>query len=144
MSASIYKVVFSGKKESELEKITLTFRNFQTNTKYIIPPSFITELKQKSEEVKNVLYLRNIEEVIKLGNNIDIQTFESYYVVLFSKKEGKKIGFLLGNVKKIGTIIIGLWPFNTEKDDYSRKKIDEILNQLTSNSKNYDTICLIA
>lgn len=144
MNTSSYKVIFSGKKESEREKIVLTFRSVLPEREYNIQPSFIAELKQKSEEVDNVLFFKNIEEVIKLGNNMSIKLYESYSIVLYSKKKGGiKEGLLFGNTKKGKINFIGLWPFNSDKDNFSKEKFASITYQLNSNFNDYDFICLI-
>ncbi|MBN1800087.1 MAG: hypothetical protein JW891_01190, partial [Candidatus Lokiarchaeota archaeon] len=130
MSASNYKVVFSGMKESDSELMTLTFRAIPLDHQIEIAPSFLQKIKEKSEEGNNIIHFRNIKDVIKLGKDENYNTYDGFFVVLYTlKKEEKKEGFLIAKSKKKGTLLVGYWPFNLEILEWVRESFNEFLNR---------------
>ncbi|MFX1418624.1 MAG: hypothetical protein ACFE9N_06865, partial [Promethearchaeota archaeon] len=110
-----------------------------------IPAKFIIELKKKSEKNKQVLNFQNIEEVLIIGNPTFKYSYNYYIVILFTiKSDGKKVGYLIGNVKNLGDIIIGIWPFNISPRDITKEKVLETCNDIIENPNKYSSICLIS
>jgi len=75
-----------------------------------------------------------------VGKESSLLSYNYYFIILFTTKDDKKKGFLIGNEKKSGDILIGTWPFN---DEFSTEKIPEIINNLVKNFNEYKEICLI-
>ena len=63
-------------------------------------------------------------------------------VLYTSLADGKKEGFLVGNLKKLGDILIGIWPFNQENISISSEHFLKQLNLLTDGKK-FKDICVI-
>ncbi|MFW9950157.1 MAG: hypothetical protein ACFFKA_08535 [Candidatus Thorarchaeota archaeon] len=144
MNPIFYKVIFKPLKEYEDNAFSLTFRNVNEQNPIIIPSYYIITLKELSKENKNIINFQNIQEVIKIGENGFNYNFNYYIVLLFTYTENnKKQGFLMGNVKKLGDLLIGVWPFNLEQISYNSDLIIEILNSLI-NKNEFDKICIIS
>ena len=91
----------------------------------------------RKQEVKNPMFI--------IGNPKVDYIYNYYLVLLFSTKlDEKKTGYLIGNIKKLGDIIIGVWPFNTQINDITGQKILETYNDIIKNPGNYSSICLIS
>jgi hypothetical protein len=143
MSSIFYKVIFEGVKEDSSDSYSLIFKDIFSEKQEQISSQFFTTLRVSSQKESNVVHFQNIKEVIKIGNpsiKIDI----NYYIaILYTKvNDGKKEGFLVGNVKNMGDMLIGTWPYNEEnvsnlKDHYLQK-----LDLLTNSSK-FSNICVI-
>ena len=118
MSSIYYKVIFKGTKsdeENEVDPLSLTFKNLISGKYLTIPPQFIIELKKLTERSHNILSIQNIDDVIHIGNSQIQDLFNYYFIVLFTMKESdKKLGYLIGNKKKVGDVLIGIWPFNEQ------------------------------
>ena len=56
--------------------------------------------------------------------------------------DGKKEGFLVGNIKNMGDMLIGEWPYN-EKIESDSKAIYLQKLELFTNSSKFDNICVI-
>jgi hypothetical protein len=144
MNGSIYKVIFKGDQIKETEFLSLTFKNIISERPIHIPADFFSNLKILSEKNQNITNFQNIEEVLRFGETSANYKFNYYIIVLFtSKRNNKKEGFLIGNVKKLGDILIGIWPFNNESYSFSREIILDKLNELFNQYNNFKSICLI-
>ena len=144
MNSVIYKVVFRSYQQFENKNLTLSFKHIDSEKPISIPAKFILELKKISEKNNHIINFQNIEEVLIIGNPTIDHTYNYYIVILYThKSNGKKIGFLIGNVKNLGDIIIGVWPFNRDLKDLSEEIILESYNEMMQNPDNYNTICLI-
>ena len=60
------------------------------------------------------------------------------------KLDEKKKGYLIGNVKKLGDISIGVWPFNTQLKNITHKTIIETYKDIIKNPNTYSSVCLIS
>ncbi len=143
MSSIFYKVIFEGTKEDSSDSYSLTFKDVFSDNQIQISSQFFTTLRVLSQKKSNVVHFQNIKEVIKIGNpSIKIEI--NYYIaILYTRlKDGKKEGFLVGNIKNMGDILIGEWPY--DEDNVSNSK-DLYLQKLDllSNSRKYNNICVI-
>jgi len=136
MSTIFYKVIFKGLKGDSSESYSLTFKNIVQDKPINISSQFFSSLKILSQKQANVINFQNIREVVKVGDSDMKYDFNYYIVVLYtSLSDGKKEGFLVGNLKKLGDILIGIWPFNQENAFLSSEHFLEQLNLLTEGSK---------
>ena len=136
MSTIFYKVIFKGIKGDSSESYSLTFKNIIQEKPIHVPSQFFSRLKLLSQKQTNVINFQNIREVVKIGASRTNYDFNYYIVVLFtSLADGEKEGFLVGNLKKLGDILIGIWPFNKENSSISSEYILNKLNLLTDGSK---------
>jgi hypothetical protein len=144
MNGSIYKVIFKGGQAEETEFLSLTFKNVITEIPIHIPAQVFSKLKKLSETDNALIPIQNIEEVLRFGEGLPSYKFNYYIVVLITNKQNnKKEGFLIGNVKKLGDILIGIWPFNNEFDSFSPAIILNKLNELIEQPSKFKNICLI-
>jgi len=144
MDSIIYKVIFRAHEKFEHKNLTLSFRSLEFKKPISIPAKFTLELKKLSETNQHIISFLNIEEVLIIGNPTIDLTYNYYLVILYTyKSNNKKIGYLIGNVKNLGDIIIGVWPFNRDLKDLSEGIILESYNDMMQNPGNYNTICLI-
>ena len=144
MDSNIYKVIFKGLQNAESKKLTLSFKDIISDTPLKIPSQFILELKRLSEITQNIIYIQNIEQVLIIGNKKPIYSFNYYFLILYTyKKDGKREGFLVGNVKNWGDIVIGLWPFNEKQIQAGSEQILDECHNLINNPQEYQNICLI-
>ncbi|MFX1569785.1 MAG: hypothetical protein ACFFCV_15630 [Promethearchaeota archaeon] len=143
MDSIIYKVIFRAHEQFEHKNLTLSFKSLEFK-KPISISKFILELKNLSEIKQHIISFQNIEEVLIIGNPTIERTYNYYLVILYTHKSNKKkIGYLIGNVKNLGDIIIGVWPFNRDLKDLSEEIVLESYNDMMQNPGNYTTICLI-
>lgn len=143
MSTIFYKVIFKGIKGDSSESYSLTFKNIVQDKPINISSQFFSTLKMLSQKQTNVINFQNIREVIKIGTSSTNYDFNYYIVILYTNiTDGKKEGFLVGNLKKLGDILIGIWPFNQEDTPISSERILKKLNLLT-NSNNFKDISVI-
>ena len=145
MSTLYYKVIFKGIKGDSSESYSLTFKNVIDPKKNAIniPSQFFASLRSLSQKQTYVINFQNIREVVKIGDSDDKYNFNYYIVVLFTNlTDGNKEGFLVGNLKKLGDILIGIWPFNQEYDSLSSESILGKLNLLIEGKK-FKDICVV-
>ena len=143
MSTIFYKVIFKGIKGETSESYSLTFKNIIQDKPINIPSQFFSSLKFLSQKQTSVINFQNISEVVKIGDSNANLDFNYYIVVLYtSLADGKKEGFLVGNLKKLGDILIGIWPFNQENSSISSESFLKKLNLLTESNK-FKNICVI-
>ncbi len=137
MSFVSYKVIFRGMGEME-ESLSLTFNNVISD-KYINMTHFISSVKSMSALYENIINIQNIEEVIKMGAKNQQLSFNYYIVILIIYKDEKKEGYLIGNTKKLGDLLIGSWPFSQNtietQSDTLLKKLDDIINNFVNIKK---------
>lgn len=144
MDFNIYKVIFKGVQESENKKLTLSFKDITSDKPIKVTTQFILELKNLSELSQNILYFQNIEEVVVIGTKKSRYSYNYYFIVLYTlKSDGAKVGYLIGNVKKLGDIVVGVWPFNLQTADLSSEKILKNYRDLINKPHEYANICLI-
>lgn len=144
MNSLIYKVIFKAIEEVENKNLSLSFKNIPFKKPISIPPKYIIKLKKLSEEKPNIIYFQNIDEVLTIGDEKLKFNYNYYLVILYTAKiNGERKGYLIGNVKKYGDVIIGVWPFNTQNTSLSAEKIFEKYSDIIENPNNYDNICLI-
>ena len=143
MSSIFYKVIFEGTKEDSSDSFSLTFKDIFSDNQIQISSQFFSTLRVVSQKESNVLHFQNIKEVIKIGNS-SIKIEINYYIALLytNLNDGKKEGFLVGNVKNMGDMLIGEWPYNEENvsnsEDLYLRKLD-----LLTNSSKFSNICVI-
>jgi len=143
MSTIFYKVIFKGLKEESSESYSLTFKNIIQDKPINIPSRFFSSLKLLSQKQTSVINFQNIREVVKIGDSNANLDFNYYIVVLYtSLADGKKEGFLVGNLKKLGDILIGIWPFNQENTSFSSERFLKKLDLLSDGNK-FKNICVI-
>jgi len=145
MNSVIYKVIFRALEQFENNNLTLSFRNLELEKPVSLPAKFFLELKKTSEKINHVINFQNIEEVLIIGNPSVDYTYNYYLVILCtSKSDGKKTGYLIGNVKNLGDIIIGVWPFNKHLKDLTGDKVLDSCNDIIRNPDKFSSICLIS
>ncbi|MBY9011600.1 MAG: hypothetical protein KGD70_04445 [Candidatus Lokiarchaeota archaeon] len=143
MTTIFYKVIFRGIKGDSSESYSLTFKNIIQDKPINIPSQFFSSLKLLSQKQPSVINFQNIREIVKIGDQNVNYDFNYYIVVLYtSLADGKKEGFLVGNLKKLGDILIGIWPFNQENISISSEHFLKQLNLLTDGNK-FKDICVI-
>jgi hypothetical protein len=102
-----------------------------------------------SENFDNIINFQNLEEVITIGELKREYSINYYIVILFSmKSEQKRNGFLIANIKKIGDVLIGIWPFKEEIDHINEDHIDEDyinkkFNDFINNHGDYKNLVII-
>ncbi|MFX1328671.1 MAG: hypothetical protein ACFE91_11135 [Promethearchaeota archaeon] len=145
MDFIVYRVIFRAQEQLEIKNLTLSFRNLDFEKPIIVHPKFISDLKTLSEKNQNIINIQNIEEVLIIGNPKIDYPFNYYLVLLLTEKsDRKKTGYLISNVKKLGDIIIGIWPFNTQLEKLIRENIRETFNEILKNPNKYNSITLIS
>ena len=143
MDSIIYKVIFKAIEQFENKNLTLSFKDLGAKNPITVPAKFILELKNLSEKKGKVVYFHNIEEVIIVGNVKTRYNFNYYLVILFISN-GEKQGYLIGNVKKLGDIIIGVWPFNQQLSKMTPETIHKNYSNIIKNTDSFSKICLIS
>jgi len=143
MDSIIYKVIFKAIEQIENKNLSLSFKDLSAKNPITIPAKFILELKSLSEKNDNVVYFQNIEEVIVVGNVKTRFKFNYYLVVLFISN-GEKQGYLIGNIKNLGDITIGVWPFNQQLTQMTPETIHKTYDNIIKNTNIFSKICLIS
>lgn len=141
MDKIIYKIVCIGGPKNKEKKMNLTFKRVEFDEPLKIPSNFFADLKKLSDLNQNILIFKNIEEILKLGEKVSLNVINYYNLLLFQLKN-KKEGFLIGNTKSDGDILIGIWPFN-KKHESSKDEIFAIFDDLLNKHTEFDKICLI-
>ncbi|MFW9987478.1 MAG: hypothetical protein ACFFC3_02375 [Candidatus Odinarchaeota archaeon] len=145
MNLIIYKVIFKAQEQFENKNLTLSFKNLNFNNPLSISELSLLELKNLNEKNQQTIKFQNIEEVLIIGKPTVDYIFNYYFVLLFSTESDKrKMGYLIGNVKNLGDIIIGIWPFNINNNEITEEKILITYNDIIKNPENYSVICLIS
>lgn len=146
MSKFYYKIIFKGTAEDQGKKLNLTFSNLPSTSIFRVPSSLIIELKDIMEESKldspQLINFQNIEEVLILGNS-EPETYNYFIVILFEPKGSKKRGYLIGNLKNQGDLVIGYWPFTDDDSEFSEETIITQLEDLIQKPDLFDNIALI-
>jgi hypothetical protein len=143
MDSIIYKVIFKAFEKLENRNLTLSFKDLNLLNPLTIPTKLILELKNLSAKNDKVLSFQNIEEVIVVGN-IETKLSYNYYLVILFTLNGEKQGHLIGNVKKLGDILIGVWPFNQQLSNMTPERIHEIYENIIKKPDEFSNICLIS
>jgi hypothetical protein len=144
MNPVIYKVIFRALEQFENRNLTLSFKNFEFSDPISLPNKF-REFRDTSENNDHVMNFQNIEEVLIIGNPSVEYSYNYYLVILCtSKADGKMRGFLIGNVKNLGDIIIGIWPFNMHLNNLTREKVLSSFKDIIENPDKFTSICLIS
>jgi len=141
-----YKVIFRGWNDDNNFDLTLTFREIKSEKKYItISPKMLSDLKIISDKNPKIVLFQNIDDVFITGNNSMKLNYINYYVILFkSKIQGKKEAILIGSRKKENDLeILGIWPFNSKKEEITKARILELFNRILTNPDFYENICII-
>ncbi|MEE9376634.1 MAG: hypothetical protein V3V33_01190 [Candidatus Lokiarchaeia archaeon] len=145
MDSIIFKVIFRAQEQFENKNLTLSFKHLVFENPLSVQAQSILELKKLSETNHHIINFQNIEEVLIIGNPVDDFIYNYYLVILFSlKADGKKTGYLIGNIKKLGDVIIGVWPFNSQLKNTTGQKVLETYNDIIGNPHKYSNICLIS
>ncbi len=143
MNPVIYKVIFRALEQFENRNLTLSFKNLEFNNPISLPNRF-REFRDTSGSIGHVMNFQNIEEVLIIGNPSVEYSYNYYLVILCtSKEDGKKRGFLIGNVKNLGDIIIGVWPFNMHLNNLTRENVLNSFKDIIENPDKFNSICLI-
>ena len=143
MSSIFYKVIFEGIKEDSSDSYSLTFKDIFSDNQIQISSQFFTTLRVVSQKESNVVQFQNIKEVIKIGNPSNKIEIIYYIAILYTNlSDGKKEGFLVGNIKNMGDMLIGEWPYNEENVSNSKDLYLQKLDLLTNSSK-FRNICVI-
>lgn len=147
MNSVIFKVLLKGTEQDEtksVDSMSLSFKSVLTEDIVKIPSHYISSLKSMSENFDNIINFQNLEEVITIGELTREYSINYYIVILYSmKSEQKRTGFLIANIKKIGDVLIGIWPFTEQIDyideDYINKKFNDFIN----NHGDYKNVVII-
>ncbi|MHA1884738.1 MAG: hypothetical protein ACW96S_06795 [Promethearchaeota archaeon] len=145
MDSIIFKVIFKATESSAEKNLNLSFKYLNTEEPLIVPANSIQRLKSLNEAENEIIYFTNIEEVIIVGNVDHNYTYNYYLVLLFTlKNNGERRGYLIGNVKSLGDLIIGIWPFNLPSSQSNSENVLENFDDIINNPRNYTKICLIS
>jgi hypothetical protein len=145
MDLVIFKVVFKAFEQYESKNLTLSFKNIILDKPILVSSESIHNLEILSETNQNIIFFRNIEEVITIGDLDSNYVFNYYLVILYTiKSNGKKVGYLIGNIKQLGDIVIGVWPFTTKGNNLSRDSILGSLEEIIKNISNYSKVCIVS
>ena len=144
MNPVIYKVIFRALERFESRNLTLSFKNLEFSTPVSLPNKF-REFRDISVNSDHVMSFQNIEEVLIIGNPSVEYSYNYFLVILYtSKADGEKNGFLIGNVKNLGDVIIGVWPFNKELNNITEENVLNSLKDVIENPDKFSSICLIS
>lgn len=144
MNSVIYKVIFRALEQFENRNLTLSFKNLEFSTPISLPNKF-REFREISVNTDHVMSFQNIEEVLIIGNPSVEYSYNYFLVILYTfKADGKKNGFLIGNVKNLGDVIIGIWPFNKELNNITEENVLNSLKDIIENPDKFSSICLIS
>jgi hypothetical protein len=140
-----YKVVFKGVTELDQNNLALTFEAICLEEPIKVDPTSIIKVKELADKNENILFFQNIKEVIQLGKNFRFSNYNYFFVLLLTlKSNNSKKGILIGNVKSIGDIIIGIWPIDFKlKKEFDIYGLPSELNLISDNLENYLNITLI-
>lgn len=128
MTTANFKVIFKGSKKTSQKDLSLTFKSIVSEKIISIPKLVILKLKKLSQNNPDIINFQNIEEVLKIGTGASSSEHNYYFVIIFTKKKDtKRVGLLIGNVKNQGDLLLGIWPFN---EQISESLIDELLKDL--------------
>jgi hypothetical protein len=142
MNIVFYKVIFRGIGEMQESSLSLTF-NSVISDKYLNMTHYITSIKNLRDFDEDLINFQNIEEVIIMGANNNPLPFNYYIVILLVCKNEKKEGYLIGNNKKLGEVLIGFWPFNQNYNEIQYGEILKRFDQIIINQNNVKKISLI-
>ncbi len=143
MDSIIYKVIFKAIEQIENTNLSLSFKDLNLKNPLTIPAKLILELKNLSIQNDKVISFQNIEEVIVVGN-VETKFSYNYYLVILFTSNGEKQGHLIGNVKKLGDVLIGVWPFNQQLSNMTPEIIHEKYTNIIKNPEKFSKICLIS
>jgi hypothetical protein len=141
MSSAIFKVLFEGYEGYENESITLSFKSLILNKYITVPTDILFDLKNLHLKSKNVFAFQNITEVVFIGD-ID-KKFNYYIVILIISEKDVKEGYLIGNIKKIGDVVIGIWPFTIQSEQFSQERIIDKLRYIIDKPDKFKKINII-
>jgi len=145
MDSIIYKVIFKAIEELENKNLTLSFKNINFNNPITVPTRFIDALKRLSDQHNTIVSFQNIEEVITVGEVTSSYKYNYFLALLYIlKTSGEKRGYLIGNVRNLGDIIIGIWPFDQQDSQLTPETILENYSNIIKNPDNYSNVCLIS
>ena len=143
MSSIFYKVIFEGTKEDSSDTYSLTFSDIFSDNQIQISSQFFSTLRDLSQNESNIVLFQNVKEVIIIGDPSFKIEINYYIAILYtSLNDGTKEGFLVGNVKNMGNVLLGEWPYNEESVSQSKEYYLQKLDLLTDSSK-YKNICVI-
>ena len=143
MSSIFYKVIFEGIKEDSSDSYSLTFKDIFSVNQIQISSQFFSTLRDLSQKESNIVLFQNVKEVILIGDPSFKIEINYYIAILYtSLNDGKKEGFLVGNIKNMGDMLIGEWPYNEENESNLKDLYLQKLDLLTDSSK-YKNICVI-
>ncbi len=142
MNIVFYKVIFRGIGEMQESSLSLTF-NSVISDKNLNMTHYITSIKNLRDFDEDLINFQNIEEVIIMGANNNPLSFNYYIVILLVCKNEKKEGYLIGNNKKLGEVLIGFWPFNQNYNEIQYDGILKRFDQIIINQNNVKKISLI-
>ncbi|MFX0006667.1 MAG: hypothetical protein ACFFA7_15720 [Promethearchaeota archaeon] len=144
MNSVIYKVIFRALEQFENRNLTLSFKNLEFSTPISLPNKF-REFREMSVNTDHVMSFQNIEEVLIIGNPSVEYSYNYFLVILYTfKADGKENGFLIGNVKNLGDVIIGVWPFNKELNNITKDNVLNSFKDIIENPDKFSSICLIS
>ncbi|KKK42562.1 hypothetical protein LCGC14_0385740 [marine sediment metagenome] len=144
MDSMFYKIIFKAIENVENENLIMSFKDLDSINPIAIPSEFIKKLRDLSEDLENIIHFQNIEEVLIIGNFVPKYNYNYYLINLFEKLNGEKQGYLIGNVNKLGDIIIGVWPFNQLLLELTPDVIINTFDEMIKSPNNYRKICIIS
>lgn len=140
-----YKILFKGILDSEENILNLTFEVLSLKEPVKIEPTSINKIKELAIKRENIFFFQNIKEVLQLGKDFQFSNCPYYFILLYKlKSNSMRKGILIGNVKSIGDVIIGIWPieFNLKKSFNLNQLLSEI-NHMINNPDDFINITLI-
>ncbi len=147
MSEIVFKVILRGNERDESYQygsMILSFKNILNDNLIKIPSHYLSSIKTMSEKFDHIISFQNLEEVITIGDFSKEYTINYYIVILYSmKSEEKKKGYLIANIKKIGDVLIGIWPFTEEIGTINQENIHEKFNDFIKNNEKYRNLVII-
>ena len=105
MSSIFYKVVFRGISEMEETPLSLTFNNVLSD-KYINMTHYITSIKNINDLHENMINFQNIEDVIIMGANSHLLSFNYYIVILILKQLKLNLNTFINTITNKNVLIL--------------------------------------
>lgn len=132
MDKSYYKVSYIEKKDIDSEPISLVFQKIQKSPPESVIEELIRSIENLNSENTDINIIRNLKNVLELGEDFSLSKFSEFLVILYEfKGTEEKEGLLFANEKGRGKALIGYWPFYSEEDlstENLERKCEKLVN----------------
>lgn len=136
-----FRVIFKGKNELD-SSLSLTFKGINNSPDIKVPSKVIIDLKKLATSQEKIGAIQNIEQVLQKSDFGTAVKF--YYIIIFAKKDNpSKRGYLIGNIKEKGDVLLGVWPFNAKTGELDQSKFNEEIYSLIQEPHLYENILIV-